>query len=131
MKSCKSFQWEMGYKSKFYKETWFYFMPPQYPIKWKLKTQVCTDSLSTDPNYRHKPARTNSTLFLSKIYLLPWGFILRSAHSSVWSKKWSVKCINVATEAPTSFSSVCVFWPNAPPLIEEFQPLKKSSLPLT
>lgn len=42
MKSCKSFQWEMGYKSKFYKETWFYFMPPQYPIKWKLKTQVCT-----------------------------------------------------------------------------------------
>lgn len=88
---------------------------------WKLKTQVCADSLSTDPNYRHILAFTFPQFFLTQRYLLSWRFILRVAHSSKWTEKWTVKCINVATEA-LSLSLVGMwYWTKFSSLIEEFQ----------
>lgn len=88
---------------------------------WKLKTQVCADSLSTDPNYRHILAFTFPQFFLIQRYLLSWRFILRVAHSSKWTEKWTVKCINVATEALSlSLVGMC-YWTKFSSLIEEFQ----------
>lgn len=88
---------------------------------WKLKTQVCADSLSTDPNYRHILAFTFPQFFLTQRYLLSWRFILRVAHSSKWTEKWTVKCINVATEALSlSLVGMC-YWTKFSSLIEEFQ----------
>lgn len=62
-----------------------------------------------------------STFFLIQRYLLSWRFILRVAHSSKWTEKWTVKCINVATEA-LSLSLVGMwYWTKFSSLIEEFQ----------
>lgn len=62
-----------------------------------------------------------STIFLIQRYLLSWRFILRVAHSSKWTEKWTVKCINVATEA-LSLSLVGMwYWTKFSSLIEEFQ----------
>lgn len=62
-----------------------------------------------------------STIFLTQRYLLSWRFILRVAHSSKWTEKWTVKCINVATEALSlSLVGMC-YWTKFSSLIEEFQ----------
>lgn len=62
-----------------------------------------------------------STIFLIQRYLLSWRFILRVAHSSKWTEKWTVKCINVATEALSlSLVGMC-YWTKFSSLIEEFQ----------